>query len=86
MNEEESGHRVIGKSPSCHPTAIQVDDRQQIWVPISMQPQMMPGRQWLENPNANWIHMIGRLQPGTDLDRAFLPRRPSRCDRHAMSV
>ncbi len=47
-----------------------VGDRQQIWVPISMQPQMMPGRMWLENPNASWIHMIGRLRPGTDLDRA----------------
>src|SRR5258708_18273367 len=47
-----------------------VGDLQQIWVPIAMQPQMMPGRLWLENANANWLHLIGRLRPGADLDRA----------------
>lgn len=47
-----------------------VGDQQQVWLPITMQQQVMPGRQWLEDANASWIHMIGRLKPGMSLAQA----------------
>jgi predicted permease len=42
------------------------------WVPISMQLQVVPGRDWLHvQPNpiqkVQWLHVFGRLQPGYTL-------------------
>jgi putative ABC transport system permease protein len=37
----------------------------EVYVPTMMQAQTMPGsRSMLENPNAGWLRMIGRLKPG----------------------
>lgn len=47
-----------------------VGDKQDFWVPISMQPQMMPGRPWLDNTQASWLRVIARLEPGVSLSQA----------------
>ena len=41
-----------------------VGDKQDFWVPMMMQAQMMPGRAWLDDVHASWLRSIGRLKPG----------------------
>jgi len=45
------------------------------WIPMVMQPQVMPGRFWLRDDPAKvervmWLHIMGRLTPGTTVARA----------------
>ena len=35
-----------------------------VWLPITMQPVLMPGRMWLTRRTATWVQMMGRLRPG----------------------
>jgi len=47
-----------------------------LWIPLDMQPQIMPGRMWLEDDPAHiaekvmWLHAIGRLKPGVSRKQA----------------
>jgi predicted permease len=47
-----------------------------LWIPLAMQPQIMPGRMWLEdNPEriaekVEWLQVIGRLKPGVSRKQA----------------
>src|SRR5947209_809513 len=47
-----------------------VGDNQDVWMPITMQQQVMPGREWLDTLNVSWIHCIGRLKPGLSVEQA----------------
>jgi predicted permease len=35
-----------------------------IWIPITMQPAVMPGRPFLTQPNAVWVQTMARRKPG----------------------
>jgi predicted permease len=35
-----------------------------IWIPITMQPAVMPGRPFLTQKNAFWVNVMGRRKPG----------------------
>jgi len=35
-----------------------------VWVPMMMQQQVVPGSDMLHARNAEWLHMVGRLRPG----------------------
>jgi predicted permease len=41
-----------------------------VWVPITMQPVLMPGRAWLTRRTASWVNIFGRLRSGTTEERA----------------
>jgi predicted permease len=41
-----------------------------IWIPMAMQPAVMPGRPFLKQPNARWVNMMGRLKPGISQTQA----------------
>jgi predicted permease len=46
-----------------------VGSRPDIWVPLALQPQLMPGRDWLHDDYSKvervmWLHVMGRLKPG----------------------
>ena len=47
-----------------------VGDQQDLWVPVTMQEQLITGRTWLENYESSWLHCIGRLKPGTSVEQA----------------
>jgi predicted permease len=47
-----------------------VGDTQDVWVPMMMQAQIMAGRPWLEDYDASWLRVIGRLKPGVNLAKA----------------
>jgi predicted permease len=35
-----------------------------LWIPLTMWGQIVPGRNLLENPATDWLEMIGRVRPG----------------------
>ncbi len=41
-----------------------------IWIPITMQPAVMPGRPFLTQPNAVWVNIMARRKPGVSEDAA----------------
>src|SRR5204862_4593132 len=41
-----------------------------VWVPITMQPVLMPGRAWLTRRTASWVNIMGRVRPGITEDQA----------------
>lgn len=41
-----------------------------VWIPLTMQPQLMPGRSFLERPNLSWLEVIGRLKPDVSAAQA----------------
>ncbi len=47
-----------------------------VWIPLDMQPQIMPGRMWLEDDPAHiaekvmWLQVIGRMKPGVSRQQA----------------
>jgi predicted permease len=53
-----------------------VGEAPDLWIPLDMQPQVMPGRTWLEDDPAHiaekvmWLHVIGRLKPGVSRKQA----------------
>ena len=52
-----------------------VGDPPDIWIPMMMQPDVMPGRNWLKDDETvvtrvEWLQMMGRLKPGTTLAQA----------------
>lgn len=47
-----------------------VGDAQDLWVPVTMQEQVINGRKWLEDYNASWLHVIARLKPGVTVEKA----------------
>jgi len=47
-----------------------VGDRIDIWVPLMMEPQLMPDRMFLENPDIASLLLIGRLKPHVSMQQA----------------
>jgi predicted permease len=41
-----------------------------VWVPLTLQPQMLPGADRLSDRRARWIQAFGRLAPGVTLEEA----------------
>jgi predicted permease len=47
-----------------------VGDHLDVWAPMMMQPQLMPGREFLVDPQAASLLLIGRLKPGVTIAQA----------------
>jgi predicted permease len=52
-----------------------VGQRPEVWAPLTLQPVVLPGREWLhENPGDRdkvmWLHVFGRLRPGVRIEAA----------------
>jgi predicted permease len=61
--------RVIGVAPEGF-HGILVGSDAEIWLPISMQAQALPGRDYLKPRDTLWLQVMGRLLPGMSLERA----------------
>ncbi len=53
---------VIGVAPAGFDGDI-VGERMALFVPLSMQPQIVRGRHWRTSGNNSWLSLIGRLKP-----------------------
>jgi predicted permease len=65
---------VIGVAPANF-FGETVGDPPDVWVPMMMQPDVMPGRNWLKDDETvvtrvEWLEMMGRLKPGVTLAQA----------------
>ena len=40
-----------------------------VWIPVSMQPAVMPESNFLELPNCSWLSVIGRMKDGAPLEQ-----------------
>jgi len=50
----------------------------EVWIPLSMQPQVNPGRDYLDRWDTSWLLLMGRLKPGTTLAQARAGMVPAR--------
>jgi predicted permease len=64
-----SPFEVIGVGPRLF-TGEVVGSPTDIWIPLSMQAQVNPGRARLERRDSNWLLGLGRLTPGVSVERA----------------
>ncbi|HWX53822.1 MAG TPA: ABC transporter permease [Verrucomicrobiae bacterium] len=69
ININKNPFSVIGVAPAGF-FGDTVGDTQDLWIPVTMQTQVITGRAWLESFNASWLHCIGRLKPGTGIEQA----------------
>lgn len=60
---------VVGVAPQGFEGDV-VGEPMALFVPLSMQPEIVRGRHWRNNGNASWLSLIGRLKPGTSLAQA----------------
>ena len=52
-----------------------VGQRPDVWVPLTLQPVVLPGREWLhenlgDRDKVMWLHVFGRLKPGVRIETA----------------
>lgn len=45
-------------------------ESQDIWTPLNMQPQMVGGKNWNDDPNVSWLQAMARLKPGVTREQA----------------
>ena len=65
---------IIGVAPASF-FGETVGGRPDIWLPLTLQPLVLPGRDWLHDQSGNiekvmWLHAFGRLRPGVTLEQA----------------
>jgi predicted permease len=60
---------VIGVAPEGFEGDV-VGEQMALFVPLSMQPEIVRGRHWLHSGNVSWLTLLGRLQPNTSLPQA----------------
>lgn len=48
----------------------QVGEAPDLWVPLTMWGDVVPGPNFLENPGRGWLRMIGRVHPGVSVSGA----------------
>ena len=53
---------VVGVAPAGFDGDV-VGEEMSLFVPISMQPEIIRGRHWLKSGNNSWLSLIGRLKP-----------------------
>jgi MacB-like periplasmic core domain len=63
---------IIGVMPPQFSGEI-VGDAPDVWLPLMMQLQLMPGRDYLEDPNTSFLQVMGRLKPDVTLAQAGDP-------------
>src|SRR5580658_9588424 len=55
---------VVGVAPAGFDGDV-VGEQMALFVPLSMQPQIVRGRHWRDSGNTSWLSLIGRLTAGT---------------------
>ncbi|HKC72443.1 MAG TPA: ADOP family duplicated permease, partial [Terriglobales bacterium] len=57
-------------------TGVQIGQLPDIFIPITMKPQMTPNWNGLQDPKDNWVAILGRLQPGATRARVQVALQP----------
>src|SRR6202167_3296265 len=66
-----NGHpfTVVGVAPPGFHSVV-MGDTPDVFVPMMMQPQIMPERKDLDDHHSSWLNIIGKLKPGTSREQA----------------
>lgn len=62
-------YTVIGIAPKGF-TGLKLEFPTEVWVPLMMRPQLMPGTVSLQERRMAWLTLIGRLKPGVTWSQA----------------
>jgi len=67
-----NGHQftVIGIMPEGFRGTFAFGLTPEVWVPVTMQPQLLPGAERFGDRGRNWLEVFGRLKPGVAQGRA----------------
>src|SRR5690348_4510660 len=60
---------IIGVTPPGFYGEV-VGDRADLWIPMMMEPLVLPGRDFLETPDTSTLLLLGRLRPGVTVAQA----------------
>jgi len=60
---------IVGVAPPGF-FGIEVGGNTDLWWPIRMTPQVIPGAQSLNDSGHRWLYLMARLKPGVDLEQA----------------
>ena len=60
---------VIGVTPPGF-TGDLVGQARDLWIPVTMEPVLMPHREWLQDREVSWLLLMGRLKPGVTVAQA----------------
>jgi predicted permease len=50
-------------------TGVEIADPVDMWAPLELQPRLLNGPSWLEQPGNNWLRAVGRLKPNATPER-----------------
>lgn len=65
---EETPFTIIGVAPS-HFSGASPGRNYDLWVPVSMQPEALPGGNRLTQSDTNWLSLVARLKPGVSTEQ-----------------
>jgi len=60
---------IVGVGPAGFTGDI-VGQSIELWIPLMMQPAVIPHTAWLDDRGINWLLMMGRLKPGVTIEQA----------------
>jgi len=60
---------IVGVAPPGFEGDV-VGEQMSVFVPLSMQPEIVRGRHWRNTGNTSWLSLIGRLKPGISATQA----------------
>jgi len=63
------GFTIVGVAPAGF-RGTEVGMAPDVWVPMMMQAQAMPGTNWLTPRDVGWLRVVGRLKPGVSVAQA----------------
>ncbi len=66
---EDTPFTIIGVAPA-HFSGVSPGRSYDVWVPVSMQPQVLPGGNRLTASDTNWLSLVARLKPGVPMEQA----------------
>jgi len=69
LNINHHPFTIVGVTPPFFKGA-QTGLRSELWIPLSMQSDVMPYRGLLERRDADWLLLLGRLRPGVEVQPA----------------
>src|SRR6267154_4302 len=69
MRLNGSPFTIVGVAPAGFEGDV-VGEQMDVFVPVSMQPEIIRGRHWLNSPNSSWLSVVGRLKAGVALAQA----------------
>src|SRR6202167_2043925 len=66
-----NGHlfSVVGVAPPGFHSVV-MGDTPDVFVPMTMQAEVIPGRKDLDNRRSSWLNIVGKLKPGTSREQA----------------